>query len=162
MEQKFVVGQVVFMYVESEQKILAAQIVEEVVRTRLGTFSKSLVYYVKFVGNDQKFVLSSKQKVFSKIEEAQMYLFNNAKRVISEICLEAMNESKKFNQNQIEKKISLKKDDDLDEDLEESKEESSISVHEVQLPDGQIVNARIAMPSGLVKQHMPKDHSISA
>jgi len=89
--EKLHVGQVVFILLREEHRIAPVQVVEEVVRRKLG--GEEVNYFVRANSNPKSKVLPlelKKERVFFNIEDARSFMIDNATKAIEGICEDAM------------------------------------------------------------------------
>jgi len=95
--EKLHVGQVVFLLLREDHRIAPVQVVEEVVRRKLG--GEEVNYFVRASAKPKSKVLPleiEKERVFLTIEDARSYMLENATKAIEGICDEAMRVAETF------------------------------------------------------------------
>lgn len=134
------VGQVVFILLREDHRIAPVQVVEEVVRRKLG--GEEVNYFVRANSNPKSKILPldlKKERVFLTIEDARSFMIENATKAIEGICEEA-------------RKIAASFDDVSEESpiVEEAREayapptSAAPPGHKrVRLPTGEYVNVKI-------------------
>lgn len=88
--EKLHVGQVVFILLREDHRIAPVQVVEEVVHRKLG--GEETKYFVRANPQAKAKVMPlevTKEKVFLTIEDARVYMLENATKAIEGICDEA-------------------------------------------------------------------------
>jgi len=88
--EKLHVGQVVFILLREDHRIAPVQVVEEVVHRKLG--GEETKYFVRASPQAKAKVMPlevTKEKVFLTIDDARVYMLENATKAIEGICDEA-------------------------------------------------------------------------
>ena len=88
--EKLHVGQVVFILLREDHRIAPVQVVEEVVHRKLG--GEETKYFVRASTQAKAKVMPlevTKEKVFLTIDDARVYMLENATKAIEGICEEA-------------------------------------------------------------------------
>jgi hypothetical protein len=129
--EKLNVGQVVFVFLREDSKIVPVQIFEEVVHRKISGEETSYFARASTDANAKKFRLDIKtQKFFTSIEQARDFMLENATKAIDEICKEAREFSAQF---------SPKEENSYAGQTIENKSEK----FKVTLPTGEVVNVSV-------------------
>ncbi len=134
---KLNVGQVIFVLLRDDHRIVPVQVVEEVVHRKIT--GEEVKYYVKASPAPGAKILPldlSKETVFLYLENAREYMIENATRAIDSICDEAAKASSGFEHTPA-KSLSLSANG------EETAEPQQRNAHRVQLDTGEWVSIQM-------------------
>jgi len=136
--EKLHVGQVVFILLREDHRIAPVQVVEEVVHRKLG--GEETKYFVRASAQPKAKIMPlevTKEKVFLTIDDARIYMIENATKAIESICDDA-------------EKIAASFDSEGPSPLSAEVKASTVtrpvaetSSHRVQMPNGEWVNVKV-------------------
>ena len=136
--EKLHVGQVVFILLREDHRIAPVQVVEEVVHRKLG--GEETKYFVRASPQAKAKVMPleiTKEKVFLTIDDARVYMLENATKAIEGICDDAEKFAATFETGeQSPVSAEMKAPTPI-------RAQTEASTQRVRMPDGEWVNLKV-------------------
>jgi hypothetical protein len=136
--EKLHVGQVVFILLREDHRIAPVQVVEEVVHRKLG--GEETKYFVRAGPQAKAKVMPleiTKEKVFLTIDDARVYMLENATKAIEGICDDAEKFAATFEAGE-QSPISVEM-----KAPPPTRAQTETSNQRVRMPDGEWVNLKV-------------------
>ena len=141
--EKIEVGQIVFILLDNDQKLIPVMIVEENIRRQMGVETRK--YFAVKKPNDTPFEIKNFKELFLDIDSAREYMEKRVAEAVDHICNDARKNAGTLN-NFYRKSNSTQASEPLQALVEEI-DEINEDVISVELPNG--ARAKVKMPTNI-------------